>query len=305
MPVTFSIIVPIYGTQEYIEKCARSVLGQRYPHIQFIFINDGTKDNSMEILNSLIESEFKDKKERIVIVNQENQGLPRTRMNGVAISTGDYIINVDSDDWLEPNAIEKMAAHIEKNGASDVIFCRFFKEKRSGAKNRGNRKFTIEQKQDYIDGFFGGNSYGYLWMKSFKRELYSHIFCPKYNMLEDVSFSCQLLWHAKSVSHIDDALYHYRRTNSASITRQAKRNKRLGSSMNLMDLYLYYKDDLDNSPIKVGYKRILYQTAWNSIFYKLDFFSKYPFLKDELKKLPISKGNRFSLFKQVVVKLYL
>ena len=96
-----SLIVPIYGVEKYIEKFARTALGQTYTDVQFIFVNDGTKDRSMEILETLIEKEYAHLKDRVIIVNKENQGLPQARKTGLEYAEGEYILFADSDDWLE------------------------------------------------------------------------------------------------------------------------------------------------------------------------------------------------------------
>lgn len=93
-----SIIVPIYGVERYIEKCAESVLSQTWPDIQFIFVNDGTPDRSIELLEALIDSRFAHLKDRIVIINKENGGLPQARLSGLKVATGDFVMHVDSDD---------------------------------------------------------------------------------------------------------------------------------------------------------------------------------------------------------------
>lgn len=307
MQPTFSIIVPVYAAEKYIKQCARTVLGQTYPYIQFIFINDGTQDSSMTLLNKLIDNEFPEKKSQILIINQENQGVAKTRKKGIDLAEGDYILHVDSDDWIELNTVEIIAKKINEHGASDAIFFRFYKEKKSGSKNRGDKKFKLEDKDTYIKNLFCGKSYGYLCVKCFRKEIYdfNKIFLAPYNMIEDLCLVCQLVTHIQSISHIDNALYHYRRTNPNSLSRSRKKMKRERSSMNLMGLYKYYEHDLEHSPIKDVYKRILYQTAWNSIFYKLDLFEKYPFLADKLKQIPISTNNFYPLFKQIIVKLHL
>ena len=74
-PLTISLVAPVYGVEKYISRFAESVLGQSYPHIQFIFVNDGTKDRSIELLNELIDSRFQHLRERITIVGKENGGL--------------------------------------------------------------------------------------------------------------------------------------------------------------------------------------------------------------------------------------
>ena len=77
-----SLIVPVYGVEKYIRQFAESALGQTYADVQFIFVNDGTKDRSMDILGELIEERFSHIKERILIINKENGGLPSARKAG-------------------------------------------------------------------------------------------------------------------------------------------------------------------------------------------------------------------------------
>ncbi len=90
-----SVIVPVYGVEAYIEQCARSILGQTYPALECIFVNDGTPDRSMDILAEVV----KDFPARnVVIVNKENGGLPHARWSGLEAATGEYVMHVDSDD---------------------------------------------------------------------------------------------------------------------------------------------------------------------------------------------------------------
>ena len=102
---SFSIIAPIYGVERYIVNCADSLLGQTYDNIQFIFVNDGTKDASIELLSKLIDKKYGALKDRIVIVNKLNGGLPAARRTGMEYATGDYILHVDSDDWVETDMV--------------------------------------------------------------------------------------------------------------------------------------------------------------------------------------------------------
>ena len=117
-----SLIVPIYGVERYIRQFAESALGQSYDDIQFIFVNDGTKDRSMEILEDLIEERFSHLRSRIVIVNKENGGLPSARKAGLEVADGEYILFADSDDWLELDAVSKVMAKAEETDAAIVYF---------------------------------------------------------------------------------------------------------------------------------------------------------------------------------------
>jgi glycosyltransferase involved in cell wall biosynthesis len=139
---SFTIVVPVYGVEKYIRQCAESVLGQSYDAIQFIFVNDGTKDNSMRILGELIEEKFQHLKERILIINKENEGLPAARRDGVERATGDYVLHVDSDDWIELDTVERIAQKAMESD-SDIICFKVFKEEAKRTRVRGDRKYTI------------------------------------------------------------------------------------------------------------------------------------------------------------------
>ena len=105
----FSIIVPVYNVEDYINKCLDSILNQSYKDFEIIVVNDGTKDNSIE----------KIKDYPIKIINQKNQGLSAARNTGVKHATGDYIIFIDSDDWIEKDLLKELDKSTKNN--PDVI----------------------------------------------------------------------------------------------------------------------------------------------------------------------------------------
>lgn len=302
---SFSIVVPIYGVEKYIRQCADSVLGQTYDKVQFVFVNDGTKDDSMQVLDNLIEEKYAHLKDRIVIVNKENEGLPAARRTGVSHATGDYILHVDSDDWVETDMVEKIAAEAIRSG-SDIICFKIFKEEVDRQKIRGDRKYRIEQKSKFLRDIMDHTAYGYTVNKCAKRCLYTdnNVHFARFGMFEDVFLMTQLVDYAGSYAHIDDPLYHYRRTNLESISRQKRSNKRLYASMNMLDLYRAFKDDIPSSPIRETVGRIFYHAAWCSIAYKLDLFSKYPEIAGMIRSIPVSTKNLMPLTTQFFVKAY-
>ena len=97
-----SIIVPVYNTENYIERCLNSLVNQTLEDIEIIVVNDGSTDNTGKILQK-----YRDK---IKIIEQKNSGIATTRNKGLEIATGKYIAFVDSDDWLEIDEIEKRQA---------------------------------------------------------------------------------------------------------------------------------------------------------------------------------------------------
>ena len=108
--VKFSIILPVYNVEKYIKKCIDSILAQTYTDYEIVVVNDQTPDNSMQIVQ-----EFADAyPEKFNIINQQNKGLGGARNTGVAAAKGEYIFFVDSDDYIESNALQVLHEHIEK-----------------------------------------------------------------------------------------------------------------------------------------------------------------------------------------------
>jgi glycosyltransferase involved in cell wall biosynthesis len=247
----FTIVVPIYGVERYIRQCADTVLGQTYDKIQFIFVNDGTKDNSMQVLSELIEEKYQHLKPSILIINKENEGLPAARRTGLEHATGDYVLHVDSDDWIELDTVERIARKSEETHA-DLICFKVFKEEAKRTRVRGNREYTIEEKDRFVRDIKTHKAYGYTVNKCAKRKVYleNKVFFATYGMFEDVFLMTQLVYYADSYAHIDAPLYHYRRTNYESFTRQKRSRKRLFASRNMLDLYRSFKDDIPSSPIR-------------------------------------------------------
>jgi glycosyltransferase involved in cell wall biosynthesis len=110
-----SVIIPIYNVGLYLKEALDSIVGQTYHDVEIICINDGSTDNSLEIIR-----EYEKKDTRIKLVSQENRGLYATRQVGIKMASGDYILFMDGDDWLEKCACEKVAALAEKTHA-DII----------------------------------------------------------------------------------------------------------------------------------------------------------------------------------------
>ena len=111
-----SIIVPIYNSERYLHRCIDSLLLQSYEDIEFILVDDGSRDNSGTICD-----DYSVKDDRIKVIHQSNQGVSVARQTGLDHSSGEYIIHVDSDDWIEPTAIESLYEKAQKDDADMVI----------------------------------------------------------------------------------------------------------------------------------------------------------------------------------------
>ncbi len=304
-PVTISVIAPIYGVEPYIEDFLHSLLGQSYPHLQFVFVNDGTMDDSMNILHSVVEKRYSHLSDRIVIVNKENGGLPAARRTGVEHAEGDYVYHVDSDDWLSDDALSEIAEEIQKTGA-DIVYFNYVKEYAGRSSVKKERTYTCQNKAEYIRNMYNHRSYGTLCNKCVRRSLYleNEIFFPKYSYAEDCYVSTQLVGYADSLVYLNCDVYHYRKTNPGAITRQNRKRRKREYALNFLDLYEKYRDvPADVNPVSVIFDDILIQAGWYSIAYGLDLFSLYPYLSAAIRKSRIRTGSDVWLIAQLITKV--
>ena len=274
MPLV-SVIVPMYGVEDYISRCAGSLFAQTYPAVEFIFVDDGGKDRAVENLRDLLAKQEPSLQERVRIISKENEGLPRARKTGLDVAKGEFIMHVDADDWVEADAAEKLVAEALRTGA-DLVYCDFWKEYGSRYKLDRERAYTVEDKALWMKRLYNNGAYGYVWCKFARRELYDGIFVPRYNMHEDIVFSTQLIWRASRIAQLSVPLVHYWRVNATSATRVAKAKRRSQSARNILDLYV------NGGPeVAVVRKEIIRKAAWNAFRYDRSLFDEYPFLREE------------------------
>ena len=97
-----SIVVPVYNVEKYLDRCIKSILNQKYQDMEIILINDGSTDNSLAICEK-----YREQDSRIIIINKANQGLSAARNDGVAAASGEYIMFIDSDDYIDDSLVSE------------------------------------------------------------------------------------------------------------------------------------------------------------------------------------------------------
>lgn len=302
--ITISLVMPIYGVEKYIGRFAESVLGQTYPHIQFVFVNDGTRDRSIDILEGIIDEKYGHLRDRIVIVHKENGGLPSARKTGMEYVRGDYVWHIDSDDWIGQDAVAKIAMCAEATGA-DVIYFDFYKE------YEGRTRLKVESdyadKDRYIRDMYNHQAFGCVWNKCVCRRLYqeNEVHFPKYSYAEDTFLMSQLVGYASGMTHLKEPLYHYRKDNPHAITKQKRTKRRREAVMNFLSLYEIYSDKpLQDNPVLPITDDIFYRAGWYSLIYGFGFFREYPYLADKILKAEIRGRSDIGIPIQIVLKVY-
>lgn len=304
--VTISIIAPIYGVESYIVEFAESVLSQSYPHIEFIFVNDGTKDRSIELLEALIAKKYEHLRPQIKIVHKANGGLPAARCTGLEHATGDYIYNVDSDDWLSEGSVAKIAEKIKESGA-DIVYFNYVKEYPTRSRVKREREYGAGEQKLYVRNIYNHRSFGTLCNKCVRRALFidNNIVVPKYGYAEDCFVSMQLVGMAKSIAYLDEDVYHYRKGVATAMTGQQRRKRKREYALNFINLYENYRDvPADVNPVACIFDDILIQMGWYSIFYRLGLFKEYPWLAKAVRGAKIrGGGSDVPILAQIFTKL--
>lgn len=210
--IKISVIIPVYNSEKYLEKCLRSVLSQDLEEIEVICINDGSIDNSLKILKRL-----KVEDERIVIVDKKNGGSSSARNAALKKARGEYCLNIDSDDWIEQGYFKAIYEKAKKNDLDILITDMIFDYQSNVKKNEIKIDLRLEDNKiisgrEYIEIFFTKNIYGYTCNKLIKRELYTRNnlwYDEEIFLLEDLELLMMLSYYAKRVGKLNKAYYHY------------------------------------------------------------------------------------------------
>lgn len=300
--MTISVVTPIFGVEKYIARYAESLLGQAYENLQFVFVNDGTKDESFNILKALIEEKYSHLKDRIVLIDKENQGCPISRRIGLSYATGDYVMQSDPDDWYEPGAFEVIASVAEATRA-DVIYFDYYR----GGRLKSENTYTVENKQDFIRDIYNHRASGAHWNKCMKRSLYfdNTIYFPVTPCAEDQCLVCQLLGYAQSIVHIDRPLYNYRRDNPHAVTKKNPKFRRFKAVDKFLNLYDFQQvNGGKDSAVSVIYDDIMMKAGWSSILYGFDFFKGRPYLADNICRISVRLDRDVPVLAQCLTKVY-
>lgn len=263
MNTLISVIVPIYNVEQYLEECCDSILSQTYTNIEVILVNDGSTDNSLAIASRIAA-----KDERIVLVNRENGGLSAARNTGMLHASGEYILFVDSDDWIEPDCLELLFGNIRQYGA-DVSCCHAQYVDEHGIKKSSRSMSGLKSicaPELLIDALLVNN-----FRTSACCKLYNREFLERHQLRfqegivnEDTLFSLQVACVATKVSFVDRALFDIRER-EGSISRSSYKRLFLDmdTALDLAQQYMkqcgLYTDQID----KLYKARYLRSTLYN------------------------------------------
>lgn len=261
MEYKVSVVVPVYGAEKYIERCARSLFEQTLKEIEYVFVNDCTQDKSIEILKQII-NDYPERQGSISIINlAQNEGSAIARATGLKNCHGKYIIQCDSDDWVERNAYELMYDKAEKNDA-DVVICDFYT---TNGKNEKIYPAThpTERLQWISDMLYMKSSWS-LCNKLFKANIYQNkLTFPQYSMGEDCAIVLQLAYYCKKIKHVEKPLYYYYNNTASIVNRksaEAQYQRFFEAMHNSLLVKDFYNGRTEYTTIKGGINYLLFYT---------------------------------------------
>lgn len=225
-----SVIVPVYNVVSYIDRCARSLFEQTLDDIEYIFIDDCTPDDSMDVLQSVIE-EFRYRltsESKVVKIERmpTNSGQAAVRRHGIQLATGDYIIHCDSDDWVDADLYKTMYREAVRSGA-DIVKCPIRDEYKDGSITRPYRDLPSTC-NEILENWWHDSEGMFCWNKLVRRSVYTDNELKPFdgiNMWEDNGLMLRVFYYAKGFSQIEGPVYHYNQANMGAITNGYGRDK--------------------------------------------------------------------------------
>ena len=220
MPI-ISVIIPVYGAENYLPRCLDSLMNQSLSNIEIILINDGSPDQS-----PMICEEYSKRDPRFKTFHQENKGISNSRNRGIDLANGMYLMFVDNDDWVEKDYC-KFLFNTLISEEVDLVMCGYKIHYRNKVKIESTETSTKYFKSDIIKSFQnqiedGTNLLGNLvWAKIFRKDIIKNnriYFNTKLKFADDILFINQYQQHVECFIQLPDILYNYNRINENSVT---------------------------------------------------------------------------------------
>ncbi len=244
----FSILVPVYNVEKYIEQCVESLLSQTYKDVEIILVDDGSTDSSGEICDRY----QKENPDIVKVIHKENEGLVSAREWGIRAASGDVALFVDSDDFTEVELLETVYDAFERYPDADMIIYSFKYFNNGGFSSRkstlsdGESVFDASNKNELYSTLMFSTKITSLWTKAvrlkvLKADTTDYSLHYQHNMAEDLFRSIHLLDLCEKVVYINEPLYNYRNDNT-SISRSFTPERI--SKMNTLYVYDRFREYL-------------------------------------------------------------
>lgn len=299
--IKLSIIIPVYNVEKYIPVCLESIINQPFKDLEIICVNDGSSDNSLSVLQS-----YKEKDNRITIIDKKNEGSGVARNTALAIAKGDYVYFVDGDDWLADNALEKVVSKADELDTDILIFSGLSYYNGKG-QNGAYSKNKLPEK--YFDKVFSSKDIkkdifkfpSTAWTKLYKRDflIKNNIKFQNIKVGQDQLPFFHSMIKAERIATLPENLYCYRKNRKGAVTSVKKKK-------NFSPIYVFYgiEEMLKSENMLDDYKAIFVNryfskaTSWLGKFQddlKHEYYIEYAKLLEHVKaEYPFGWWTKFN-----------
>lgn len=218
MQPLISVLIPVYNVENYIGKCCETLFGQDYDNIEYIFVDDATPDNSVQIIKSVLESYPCRKSQVHIVTHDKNKGLSAARNTAISYASGNYLLHVDSDDFLELDAVRTLVDKAIETSADIVVFNMRHLYKNSTFEEQ--QKISID-KIEYLTQLITYKASVCVCGKLYKSNLFKDYgvhFVDGLNFGEDYVVTPRIVYYADNIVYLNKCLYNYVHYNEHSYT---------------------------------------------------------------------------------------
>ena len=217
--IKVSILMPVYKVEKYLGKTLDTVFAQTYTNVEYVFVNDCSPDGSLQVLEASLAGHGVSKDRYTIVNHEQNQGIAVSRADCIAHAKGDYVYFVDSDDLVEPDAVEQMVAATQ-NGEIDIVGCDYMKDFISGKTTTHHENYAATCRENMMR-CLNYDIATTLWKLLVRRSLFDNFtITPHVDIVEDYIMSVKLFYYANTFVALSKAFYHYVQYNQARVSLQ-------------------------------------------------------------------------------------
>lgn len=256
-----SVIIPVYNVEDYLDRCISSVAEQTYQNLQIILIDDGSSDQCPEICDR-----WAKKDSRVIVVHQPNSGVSAARNAGLKTASGDFILQVDGDDYIALQAIERLVDTANETKA-DMIICNFLQgaDREYSFPSKYSDSSEVVDKQEALKRIYADDhhalQYAAPWSKLCRSYLYRGICYPEGKIFEDIYTTHKLIYRCEKIAVLGDPLFYYfQRPNS--IMNSSFSTKKLDYLQALVERVDFFSSHHLKELAGIAYDELLHALIW-------------------------------------------
>lgn len=299
-----SICVPVYGVEKYIERCAVSLFEQTYQNIEYIFVNDCTSDKSIGVLKSVIERYPNRKSHVHIITHEKNRGLGAARNTAVDAVRGEFLMHVDSDDWIDKDCVRLCVEKQIETGA-DIVSTEILRVRKD--KTIVHHIPDYSEIKDFVLALINHSIPNNIWGRLIRLSLYraNNIKVEAgVNFSEDLNVMPRLAYFAKKIAIVPQTLYYYECRNQNSYTSSFSEENYLQTMMtcDILSAFFSHKESVYNKALEVRLYTSLVDNLINLAKRNGNIKSYYN-IRLEIDKMPGYLKNTLSLPHKMAINI--